>query len=357
MASMLTDAGGLAASCIPMPEAEAAGLAKSRYGLEGRLVRFATEKDDTFRIETPGGEKFVLKVANPSEDPEEVSFQNGMLDHIAAFDPGLPVPRVIRTRAGEDQFAEIDSAGQRREVRLLSYLDGTPLSESTSTASQREKIGETLGLLRHATAGFAHPADGRELAWDVKHIAKLEHLLAEVDDADQRRKLAEGMQRCTACSDRVAACRTQVLHNDFSKSNIVVDADHDAFVTGIIDFGDAVRTAIAIDVSTALLNQLPSYPRTQKARDDLFLEGRSLLRGYLSVADLTPDEIALIPHLVLARVVTRALLSIWRAKMFPDNEVYIMRNTEQGWSQLDWFLARSPDALSNTLFDEQKAGA
>jgi len=260
MSSMLTDAGGLAASCVPMPEAEAAALAKSHYGLEGRLVRFATEKDDTFRIETPRGEKFVLKVANPSEDPQEVAFQNGMLDHIAAFDPGLPVPRVIRNRTGEDQFALVDGAGQTREVRLLSYLDGTPLSETGSTAPQRERIGETLGLLRHATAGFSHPADGRELAWDVKHVGKLDHLLGEVDDADQRRKLAEGMQRCTACSDQVAACRTQVLHNDFSKSNIVVDADNDAFVTGIIDFGDAVRTAIAIDVSTALLNQLPSYP-------------------------------------------------------------------------------------------------
>lgn len=353
MSSMLTDAGGLAASCIPMPEAEAAALAKSQYGLEGRLVRFATEKDDTFRIETPRGEKFVLKVANPSEDPAEISFQNGMLDHINGFNPDLPVPRVIRNHGGMDQFSQIDNAGQRRAVRLLSYLDGTPLSETTSTAPQREKIGETLGLLRHATAGFSHPADGRELAWDVKHVAKLDHLLAEVDDAEQRRKLAEGMQRCAAYSDRVAACRTQVLHNDFSKSNIVVDADQDAFVTGIIDFGDAVRTAIAIDVSTALLNQLPSYPRTQKARDDLFLEGRSLLRGYLGVAELTHDELVLIPHLVLARVVTRALLSIWRAKMFPDNEVYILRNTEQGWSQLDWFLARSPDDVSNTLLNER----
>lgn len=353
MSSTLTDAGGLAASCIPMLEAEAGELAKAHYGLSGRLVRFATEKDDTFRIETPHGDKFVLKVANPSEDPAEISFQNGMLDHIAGFNPDLPVPRVIRNHDERDQFPHVDRAGQSRQVRLLSYLDGTPLSETTSTPSQREKIGETLGLLRHATAGFSHPADGRELAWDVKHVAKLEHLLTEVDDADQRHKLAEGMQRCAAYSNRVAACRTQVLHNDFSKSNIVVDPDHDAFVTGIIDFGDAVRTAIAIDVSTALLNQLPSYPRTQKARDDLFLEGRSLLRGYLGVADLTHDELALIPHLVLARVVTRALLSIWRAKMFPDNEVYIMRNTEQGWSQLDWFLARSPDELSNTLLEDQ----
>ena len=45
------------------------------------------------------------------------------------------------------------------------------------------------------------------------------------------------------------------VHNDFSKSNIVVDHHSADFVTGIIDFGDAVKAAIAIDVATALLNQ------------------------------------------------------------------------------------------------------
>jgi Ser/Thr protein kinase RdoA (MazF antagonist) len=113
------------------------------------------------------------------------------------------------------------------------------------------------------------------------------------------------------------------------------------FVAGVIDFGDAVRTAIAIDVSTALLNQLPA-----PAREDLFLEGRDILRGYLRHADLLENELALMPHLVMARVIARALLTIWRAGMFPENRTYIMRNTEQGWSQLDWFLSRSVDQIS-----------
>jgi len=71
------------------------------------------------------------------------------------------------------------------------------------------------------------------------------------------------------------------------------------------------------------------------------------LRGYLRVADLTDEELSLLPHLVMARVVARALLTIWRARLFPDNAPYIMRNTDQGWQQLAWFMARSMDRISN----------
>lgn len=54
----------------------------------------------------------------------------------------------------------------------------------------------------------------------------------------------------------IAGCRQQVLHNDFNTSNIVIDAHRPQCVGAIIDFGDTVKTAIAIDVSTAMMNQL-----------------------------------------------------------------------------------------------------
>lgn len=73
------------------------------------------------------------------------------------------------------------------------------------------------------------------------------------------------------------------------------------------------------------------------------------MEGYLSIADLTDDELSLIPHLVMGRIITRALLTLWRAKLFSANERYIMRNTEQGWHQLNWFLARSSEQVSDIL--------
>jgi hydroxylysine kinase len=347
-ASAAAAEGGLAAPYISMPDDEAVALAHSRYGIEGSVTRFATEKDDTFRVETTDGQRFILKVANPSEDVAEIALQTGLLQHIAQVDPGLPVPRILPDGDGRAHAPIVDRAGQARQVRLMSYLDGTPLDSTASSASERERVGEVLGRLRHATAGYSHPADTRVLAWDVKQLPSLRPLLDDVIDPRQREVLAAGMARFVSIASRLTALPTQVLHNDFSRSNIVVDHASPAFVTGIIDFGDAVRTAVAIDVSTALLNQLPR-DAAQNPVEDLFADARDVLRGYLRQASLSDEELALVPHLVMARAVARALITLWRARLFPENATYILRNTEQGWAQLDWFLARSMDEVSETL--------
>lgn len=344
----LVEAGGLASPYISMSDAEAIELVSIRFGQNGRVTRFATEKDDTFRVDADNGQRFILKVANPSEDVSEIDFQVGLLRHIAAFDQSIPVPRVISDVDGNAYTTIQDDAGQQRQVRMMSYIDGTPLDSTSASATERERVGEMLGALRLATATYTHQAESRVLAWDVKHLLSLYSLLDEIKDEDKRKLLTSGFYRFAAMASQVEQLRTQVVHNDFSKSNIVVDHDQPTFVTGIIDFGDAVRTAVAIDVSTAMLNQFPR-DAAQRPVDDLFAEGRDLLRGYLRVASLTNEELALIPHLAMGRVITRALLTLWRARLLPGNAEYILRNTEQGWAQLDWFLQRSPQQVSDTL--------
>ena len=118
------------------------------------------------------------------------------------------------------------------------------------------------------------------------------------------------------------------------------------FISGIIDFGDTVRTAIVIDASTAMLNQLP-----EKMDGEIFAHGRDLLRGYLRVADLTEEELALIPALIMSRLTTRILLSTAMANRVPSVADYVLRNNHMTWGQIDWFLNRSMDQLGNELID------
>lgn len=340
--------GGLGGRHVRMPAAEASGLLLTSFGVQGELSRLSTEKDDTFVVNAAGGAKFILKITNPAEQPAELDFEVRLLLHLEQVDSSLPVPRVIAASGARPYVAARDRAGQLRHVRLLSYLHGTPLDRTTTTAAERFRVGELLARLRHATAEFSHPADGRILAWDVKHLLDLSALLAYIDHPARRADLQQGLDRFAALQARIGRLRMQVLHNDFSRSNLIVDHDHPQFVTGIIDFGDAVRTAIAIDVATALLNQLPRDASGHPS-EDLFAAARDLMRGYLSLAELTAEEIELIPHLVMARAIARALISSWRAKAFPENADYILRNTEPGWAQLRWFLRQSPDEVGSLL--------
>ena len=347
------DEGGLTAPHVAMDDAEATRILRSLYRMDGAVTRLATEKDDTFRVDTSSGPHSVLKISNPHEKIAEIDFQIKLVQHVAYTDPTIPVPAFIRDKDGQVLSTVVDDAGQHRKVQLISYLEGVTLDRLETSNAEREKVGEVLAKLRHATASFTHPQDSRVLAWDVKHVVGLSPLLEHIDEPHRREQLKVGLERMTALQHRVDRLREHVLHNDFSKSNILGDHALPEFVTGVIDFGDAVRTAVAIDVSTALLNQLPRDAAINPV-DDLFSDARDVVRGYLRHADLSDEELTLIPHLVMARVVARALITTWRAKLFPHNTTYIMRNTEQGWAQLDWFLDRSVDQISTTLISDRR---
>lgn len=344
------DAGRLADEHVVMSRSEASALVCELWSIDVATgTRLAAEKDDTFRLDTAVGETFVLKVSHPNEDPDEVAFETELMQHVHASAHGVPVPRLLRSADGRTVVPIQDEAGQHRLARLMTFVAGTTLDSTVSSPRERERVGEALAKLRHATADFSHPADRRMCAWDVRHLLALSPLLDRVADAAHRELLADGLTRFMSVAEpQLPELRTQVLHNDFSQSNILVDHEAPEFVTGIIDFGDAVHTAIAVDVSTALLNQLPR-DAAQRPVEDLFADARDVLRGYLRFADLTEIELAVIPHLVMGRAVARALISLHRAALIPGNSTYILRNTEQVWGQLAWFLDSTPDEISSTF--------
>ena len=334
--------------CHPVSAAEAEEIASRLYGVHGSMTRFETEKDDTFLLEGGDGERFVLKIAHPSERLDELEFQVALTRHLEEQAPDLPVPRAIRDLSGADLPVIVTKEGERRAVRLITFLPGTPLDRTTSTAPQRERIGEILAKLRQAMSGFSHPADGRTVAWDVTHLLDLSDLLRFLPPGDKRTWTVRALERFADVKPQLDLCRRQVLHNDFNTSNLVVDHDNPQFLTGVIDFGDAVRTAIAVDVSTALMNQMPKT-FDYRDRHDLFDEPRDVLRGYLRHAELTDEELRLIPFLSMGRLAVRALLTCWRAEIFPENRRYILRNTEAGWAHLEWFHSISTEQISLLL--------
>jgi hydroxylysine kinase len=340
----------LGASFVSLTDSEAISCLREHFGIVGAVARLPTEKDDTFRIDLPGGGRYLLKVANPFENESELAFECELLQHVAAADPQLPIPRLVPTIEGAVSFWVVDGTGKRRYARLLTYLEGIPVDgiPGPLNKSERERIGAVLARLRLAMARFHHPADGRVVAWDVQNFLSLGNLVDHVTDHSRRRRVTEAMDRFAVLAGRISSLRRQVLHNDFNRSNIIVDRSRSEFVTGIIDFGDSVRTAIAIDAATALLNQLPRNVAEQSSAD-LFSDGRDLLRGYLRTADLSDEELALIPHLTMARCATRALITTWRAQLFPERAQNILRYTESDWSHLEWLLARSADQLSATF--------
>lgn len=293
---------------------EAAALARGLFGLTGRLDPLTSERDQNFRLTAEDGRRYVLKIANAAEPREVTNFQTRALAHIARSAPDLPVPRVIASAAGEEET--LLPGGH--VLRLLTWLDGTPLHAAPASPDLRRSVGASAARLTRALEGFSHPAEDHELIWDIRNAAKLRPLLPVVPDAGLR-------DLCTAALDRfdaetgpaLGALPWQVVHADFNPHNLLTDPGHGE-ITGILDFGDMVRTARICDLAVAA-----SYHADPARPLDTLAD---VIAGWYSVLPLLPGEQALILDLVALRMVTTAVLSNWRAARQPENAVYFLRN-------------------------------
>jgi Ser/Thr protein kinase RdoA (MazF antagonist) len=177
--------------------------------------------------------------------------------------------------------------------------------------------GAALARVEIALMGFTHPAKDQALIWDLQHALRLR----EVADAlaHHPRGQAGLLGLLDAFEARVTPAlphlRRQVLHNDMNGGNTLVDAaDHGRF-GGLIDFGDMVETAVAIDVATALPAMLgPDMPAGAAFGH--------FLRGFVALRPLLAEEVALLPLLTALRVAMSVVLQSWHRRVQPDNPHY-----------------------------------
>lgn len=303
------------------------GLTATHYGLTGSLTRLTSERDLNHRLTTPDGQSFTLKLSNPAEPGPMTDFQTAALNHVAARAPTLPIPRIIPTFTGQPILHTPHGA-----LRLLTWLDGTPLAGVPTSPALRRAIGAALATLTAALSDFDHPAADHILLWDIKQTPRLAPLLAAIADATLRAGATTFVTRFTReVAPALASLPTQIVHADFNPHNLLSDPGDPTQITGILDFGDMVRTPRVCDLATAASYQIdPAAPLDSLA---------PLLQGYTSVLPLTDPEIALLFDLITARMITTITISSWRAARYPENAAYILRNQPSAVAGLMAFRA------------------
>lgn len=331
----------LDAPFTPIDADAASSVAAHRYGLQvTNARRLDTERDDTFLLTTQRGQ-LVLKIANPADDAEIVAMQCLALAHVERVDPALPVPRVAPDLEGATHSTLETAPGEFRVVRVLTYLPGRLLDYSASTATQRELLGRMVGRLSRSMAGFDHPSADRVLAWDLQRLGGLRPHLEHVTDPRTRDEVRHELDRFDALTGPALAEVThQVVHNDINVDNVVVD-DHGE-VSGILDFGDMVRTAVVADLAVAMSYAVGADGSLDDPDRDPWSAPNDLVRGFRTARDLDSTELALLPHLVRARLAQRLLVNSWLAASNPANAPYTARSVATATRALRRLAAAPP---------------
>jgi hydroxylysine kinase len=339
-----------AALCTAAPSLaldQVSALARRLYGIDGGVKPLAGERDQNCCIETAGGDRYVIKISNPSEQLAVVDFQIAALEHIARVSPGLPAPRVVRTLDGRTRGAVALAGGLRAHVRMLTYLDGVQVRETPRSAPQRRAMGTVLARLNLALRDFTHPGAAHDLLWNVSAAHRLTAKLEGIMDAPRRSLAGAYMQRF---NDHVlpylASARAQVIHNDYHLYNVLVaPGDHERIV-GVIDFGDMLHAPLVGEVATAAAFHMAGNA-------DPFEGPAQFVGAYHAVLPLTGAEQEIVADLMATRHLITALISEWRAARYPENRAYIMRHNPAAWEALaqmaDLSRAEARDRLLNEV--------
>jgi hydroxylysine kinase len=284
---------------------EAERIAREHFALEVRAERLTGERDENFRLHTGRGVDWLLKVSGAAESPAISDLCVSVLLHLESFSPDLPVPRIRRSLAEEAQVRFTDQAGACRTAMLYTFLPGTPLIAVPRSARQRASCARLLARMGQALRGFEHPAMHRALVWDLRQLPRLGQLIPELADLPHREFISDFVSRfATLIAPRLDRARRQFVHNDFNARNIIVDSGDESHIVGIIDFGDAVQTALVADVAVGVIGQLAS-PETA---DDAI---REFIQAYHEVEPLVSEERALLDWLVAGRIVQNVVMTSW----------------------------------------------
>lgn len=285
-------------------ENQAISIASASFDVQASsAIRLDTERDDSFRLTTPHGDR-VLKVAHPADDVAAIELPLRALEHATTADPTLPLQRIVRSTSG----GPLQLLPSGRVAWMFEWMPGALLLHAAAGPAQLAALGTMLGRLSTSLSDFPAADAHRLSAWDLHTVPRLSALLAVLpNDA-----VAEAISRYnTRVVPRLEKLPMQVIHNDFNPGNVLVDPERPEVIVGILDFGDMAYSLRAADLAVALCYQLAPLGH-----------GLADLGPMIDAFDrrvrLNDTEVEVLPDLIAARFAQRILVRGWLSRNGQD---------------------------------------
>ena len=321
-------------------ELDAIGLAAEFYGLTVTASSLPSERDRNFRLTEKDGNRYILRISTHEEPLDILELQNHALDHLAQHAPSVAVQRPITSNDGRKIIEVSDSNGVSHAMRLMSWLSGRVLAESRPHSTElMADLGAALGAIDRALLDFNDRAANRALKWDLQHPLWVRDFLGHISIPERRILVERHLDRFEIqVQPALSSMRQSVIHADANDHNVLVGADAATgrrAITGIIDFGDLIRSAtvceLAIASAYAMLDK--QYPIETAA---------AIAGGYHGQLPLHEDEIEALFPLIITRLCVSVTNSAFQRKEHPDNE-YLVISEKPAWRLLEQLDRISPE--------------
>ena len=313
---------------------EALAHIHAHYGITGRVSALPSERDQNFMIADPRGRKFVLKIANRGDAPELLDFQHQAMRRVAGSLGDCRVQEIVPSSTGADLTMILDAvAGARHCARVMTWIEGEVLAKCvTRTGALFESIGASLATIDAALGGFAHPAMHRKLQWDLRYAGLAREHTELLPRARRLR-----VEQVLAGWERIewAALRHGVIHGDANDYNVLIEGGR---MTGLLDFGDMVHSAVVCDLAIGLAYAMLHVREPWAA-------AVPLIRAYHRRHPLTePEQRAVFP-LVLARLSASVCYAAHNRARNPDDSYQVVTEAA-AWELLERLESCSPEAAA-----------
>lgn len=261
-------------------------------------------------IVTMGDVKYALRLYVAHQNMELVAFEHGVLRSLQGKTPGFSIPRPIENHRGETIF----KTSQGRLGSLFLYIEGKTPAHMEGKGFYN--LGCTLGRLSVAletvslmpTGGYGPCYDLFLNYPDIENQGFMTQLEKVYKEMGQPVKdiviLQKQFEMLKENIPNIRKLPHQLVHGDINFSNILLDGQEN--IHGVLDFEFVTLDVRIMELATCCAD-LISYTEGFQGK-----EYAHLLQGFKSVVSVTPEEEALLPHLIILRRVDTLLHFLYR---------------------------------------------
>ena len=106
-----------------------ADFVRENYALSGTLHPLAGEVDLNYRLDTPTGVNYLLKISGPDATEAEIDFQRAILAHLADREDVGRTPTTVPDRTGRAYVPIMDKDSHPRYLRIHTWVPGRMLEK------------------------------------------------------------------------------------------------------------------------------------------------------------------------------------------------------------------------------------